>query len=160
MASVRSEGPLVNQQSTCSSFHTHVCMYRKAVKDIDVFVLPGGITIGRKIWALFQPDDVPPLSQRCWGTDLYPPSLSGTEPSPTGHVCKLNVGCFFFFLLSDVHASQFIMYRDALLRKRITLGWYDYTGAGFLRETDLESFVQVAGMLSTMVLFVFWSIDC
>ena len=38
---------------------------------------------------------------------------------------------------------QFIVCRDALLRKRITLGWYDYTGAGFLRESDLENFVQV-----------------
>lgn len=37
---------------------------------------------------------------------------------------------------------QFIVCRDALLRKRITLGWYDYTGAGFLRESDLENFVQ------------------
>lgn len=37
---------------------------------------------------------------------------------------------------------QFMLYRDGLLRKRITLGWYDFTGAGFLRESDLDNFVQ------------------
>jgi hypothetical protein len=37
---------------------------------------------------------------------------------------------------------QFVVGRDALLRKRITLGWYDYTGSGYLREVDLNNFVQ------------------
>jgi len=37
---------------------------------------------------------------------------------------------------------QYIICRDALLRKRITLAWYDFSGAGFLREADLENFLQ------------------
>ena len=37
---------------------------------------------------------------------------------------------------------QYMYVCDALLRKRITLGWYDFTGAGFLRESDLDNFVQ------------------
>ena len=37
---------------------------------------------------------------------------------------------------------QYIICRDALLRKRITLAWYDFGGAGFLREADLENFLQ------------------
>ena len=44
--------------------------------------------------------------------------------------------------VSIVPIYQYMVYRDGLLRKRITLGWYDFTGAGFLRESDLDNFVQ------------------
>jgi len=44
--------------------------------------------------------------------------------------------------VSIVPIYQYMFYSDGLLRKRITLGWYDFTGAGFLRESDLDNFVQ------------------
>ena len=44
--------------------------------------------------------------------------------------------------VSIVPLYQYVVYSDGLLRKRITLGWYDFTGAGFLRESDLDNFVQ------------------
>jgi len=55
----------------------------------------------------------------------------------------------FLRFARDLHGAipvlpfyQFMVCRDALLRKRITLGWYDFSGTGSLREQDLDNFVQ------------------
>ena len=37
---------------------------------------------------------------------------------------------------------QYILCRDALLRKRISLAWHDSTGSGFLTEQELENWIQ------------------